>query len=129
MYEYAARLERIIDADTFDLHVDLGFGIGVTHRIRLAWLNAPEKNTPQGRAARQYVQDWFDEHGPHLLLRTFKDKREKYGRYLGVIEAGGRSLNADLRANGLAVEYDGGTRTAVPAQGQQGDAQPPTPVR
>lgn len=128
MYEYAARLERIVDADTLDLHIDLGFGIGVTHRIRLAWLNAPEKNTPQGRAALNYVQAWCDEYGPNLMLRTFKDKREKFGRYLGVIDAGGRCLNADLRAEGHAVDYDGGSRTPVPAKSSQGDAKASPPV-
>lgn len=124
MYEYAARLERVVDADTLDVRVDLGFGVWVNQRIRLLGLNAPEKNTQEGKEAIAYVQAWLNDVGPELTLRTVLDRKEKYGRYLGTIVAGTRILNADLITDGHAVDYDGGRRTLP----RQGEADPTLPV-
>lgn len=118
MYVYGARTERVIDGDTLNVIADLGFGIHLSQRIRLLGINCPEHGTPEGDAATAYTTAWLAEHGPDLTLRTVLDKREKYGRILGVIMAGARTLNDDLVTAGHATPYDGGKRTLP---GQQGE--------
>ena len=125
MYEYAARLSKVVDGDTVDLVVDLGFHIHVAQRIRLLGINCAEHGTIAGDDATAYTKAWFDQHGPDLILRTVMDRTEKYGRMLGRIIAGGHTLNDDLVTDGHAVDYDGGKR-ALPAQ--PGEPHPPTPV-
>jgi micrococcal nuclease len=122
VYEYAARLVKVVDADTLDLDIDVGFNIHTRQRVRLAGLNAPEKNTPQGQDAIAYVHAWLNDLGPDLTVRTVLDKREKYGRLLGTVIAKTRNLNADLITNGHALDYDGGRR-ALPGRGE-----PPAPA-
>lgn len=125
MYEYSARLQRVVDADTVDLDVDLGFHVHVHQRIRLLGINAPERGTIAGNDATAYTKAWFEQYGPNLVLRTVRDLDDKYGRMLGRIVASARILNDDLITAGHAVDYDGGRRTPP---GQQGEANPPTPV-
>lgn len=107
MYEYRARLVRVVDGDTLDLCVDVGFGWSFVDRFRLAGLNAPELATPEGKAARAWVENWLNEADADdpwpLVVRTQRDRREKFGRYLGTVSIGGRQLNADLIAAGHAV--------------------------
>jgi micrococcal nuclease len=125
VYEYAARLIRVVDGDTLDLDVSLGFDIHISERIRLAGVNCPEHGTLSGDNATAYTTQWLAQNGPDFILRTTKDKKEKFGRLLGTISAGERTLNVDLLTDGLAVPYDGGKRL-LPAQ--QGEADPTLPV-
>jgi endonuclease YncB( thermonuclease family) len=79
--------------------------------------------TAEGKAARQFAEGWLNTHalipgihvtesGWDVLVRTHKDRREKYGRYLADVFAltGDQSLNLDLLSAGHAVPYDGGKR-------------------
>jgi micrococcal nuclease len=120
MYQYRARLIRVVDADTLQLAIDLGFSVSVEQTVRLTGLDAPEKHTPAGAAATAFTAAWLAGHpGPYLLETT---KREKYGRYLGTVRsADGACLNADLIAAGHAVPYSGGPRTptAAPATAEE----------
>ncbi|MEU8469582.1 thermonuclease family protein [Streptomyces sp. NPDC029006] len=111
MYLYAARLAAVIDGDTIDFDIDLGFGIWTRQRIRLAGLNCPEHGAPDGASATAFTSDWLAQHASELVIRTRKDHREKYGRMLGVVLAGVANLNAELVASGHAVPYDGGRRS------------------
>lgn len=124
MYEYAARLTRVIDGDTADLLIDVGFHIHVAQRVRLRGVNCPEHGTLAGSNATAYTNQWLAQHGPDLTVHTVLDRTEKYGRVLGRITANGRCLNDDLVTDGHAVAYDGGKRT-LPRQGQP---DPPEPV-
>ena len=114
-------IEKIVDGDTIDFIVDLGFGLsygrGKHLRVRLLGINTPEVRGTEkeaGLAAKQFVVDWFTRHeGRPLFLKTVKDKTGKYGRYLGEIlaqEPEGaipefHNLNRDLLATGHAVPY------------------------
>ncbi|MFE1451997.1 thermonuclease family protein [Streptomyces olivaceoviridis] len=118
MYVYGARVDRVVDGDTLDTTVDLGFGIQLFQRIRLLGINCPEHGTPEGDAATAYTRTWVADHGPTFILRTELDRREKFGRVLGMLISGARTLNEDLIAAGHAVRYDGGHRTLP---GQQGE--------
>jgi micrococcal nuclease len=115
MFTYLGAVEKVVDGDTLDLQIDLGFGVFTRQRVRLLGLNAPEHNTADGKAATAFVQAWTDQHGPVFTVTTEKDKKEKYGRYLATIYADGVSLNEDLVAAGLALPWDGNGKRPVPA--------------
>lgn len=110
MFEYRCTVLRVVDADTLHVEVDLGLDLRTRLTIRLDGVDAPEMSTPEGVAARDFVLGWVAEPGP-LTLRTTKDRREKYGRYLGVVHGQyGPSLNAVLVTAGHAKPYTGGRR-------------------
>lgn len=114
MNVYPAALERLVDADTYDLDIDLGFGIRTRQRVRLLGLNTPEKNTPEGKAANVWAADWLTQHAPDLVVRTHR--KEKYGRWLATITAAdGACLNTALLDAGHAALYDGTGPRPAPA--------------
>lgn len=86
MYDYYADVLAIVDGDTIDVRRDAGGDLWQVMRIRFNFINAPEKNTPEGKQAK----DWLirlltnpDGTFKPIYLFTVKDKKEKYGRYLG----------------------------------------------
>lgn len=109
-YEYRATVRRVVDGDTLDLAIDLGFECTLVTRVRLLGLNTPEvvgASKPQGLASKLFVQQWCDGRGGEVLVRSYKAKlREKYGRWLVEVwspDGQGSSLNQELLARGLAV--------------------------
>jgi micrococcal nuclease len=109
-YEYRATVRRVVDGDTLDLAIDLGFECTLVTRVRLLGLNTPEvvgASKSLGLASAAFVQQWCDNRAGNVLVRSYKAKqREKYGRWL--VEAWsadgqGSSLNQELLARGLAV--------------------------
>lgn len=104
LYTYEATLQRIVDADTVDLIIDLGCSVTIKERCRLYGINAPEMRTPEGKAAKKYVEGLLDPQAK-VLIKTHKDKRGKYGRYLVTICYGSTTVNDMLVRDGHAVEY------------------------
>ena len=116
MYEYRATLARVIDGDTYDLVIDLGLRVHTTARVRLRGVDTPETHGvpkgsaewTRGRAATTFVREWFAEHGPQFVIRTFRDRTGKFGRWLVEVE----DVDADVRlseallAAGHAVAVD-----------------------
>lgn len=108
MYEYLARVVRVIDGDTIEVDVDLGFKIRQTVIVRLFGLNAPELPTPEGKAAKEWLTKQIE--NQTVTIRTVKDRKEKYGRYLAFVDAwverlqSTQSINAMMVAEGLAVK-------------------------
>jgi len=89
MYQYAATVERVVDGDTLDVSIDLGFGIAVKQRLRLANINAPEMSTPEGVASQAWLSSILTV-GTRVLVETkkapgAKDKRDLYGRYVATV--------------------------------------------
>lgn len=118
LYTYKAFLDRVVDGDTVDLVIDLGFDIQYKCRCRLYGINTPESRTKDlkekelGLSAKAYVQDWFNWNGP-CFIETMKDGKGKYGRILAKIYADEEMkvcLNEQLVDAGHAVEYFGGKR-------------------
>lgn len=109
MYLYRATVLRIVDADTIHADVDLGFDIRRRDSFRLAGINAPELSTAAGKEAKAYLERLLpkDAAGAYLpvTIRTEKDRREKYGRYLAWIELDGKTVNEILVEQGYAVRY------------------------
>lgn len=106
MFTYDAIVERVIDGDTIDVHVDLGFDIWHSVRLRLSDLDTPEVGTPEGKAAKTYVKDALE--GECVTIVTHKT--DKYGRYLAEVFIRGNSFNKSLIDLGFAKPYDGGKR-------------------
>ena len=122
MYTYKATLLRVVDGDTCDAQIDLGFDVSVKKRIRFAGINAPESRTrdlkekAKGLAAKDRVKAILAENPSFTLEST---EIGKYGRVLGKIHidvldgAEGLTqicLNDQLVKEGHAVEYYGGKR-------------------
>ena len=104
MYEYRAELKRVVDGDTYDLRVDLGFHVSKQIRIRMLGIDTHETygvkkesdEYKQGMVEKQFVEDWFDE-ADSIFVETEKDGKGKYGRWLArVFNESGESLNATL---------------------------------
>ena len=110
LYQYQARVLRVIDGDTVQLDVDFGFDVRQRMTVRLYGINAPEMNTPEGKAAKMHLAMLIVE-GMVLELQTLKDKREKYGRYLAVLMLkmpgpdGRVNVNQMMVEDGHAVPY------------------------
>ncbi|KIG11604.1 hypothetical protein DB30_03124 [Enhygromyxa salina] len=116
MYEYQATLTKVIDGDTYDLEIDLGLRVHTHARVRLRGIDTPEtygvprdsEQWRQGQAAKRFADDWLAQHGPELRVRTFKDRKGKYGRWLVEIEDPntGDNLNDQLVEAGHAKVVD-----------------------
>ena len=111
MYEYQATIVKIIDGDTIDVSIDLGYSCWLhKQRIRLHGIDTPESRTRNkqekkyGLLAKKFVQE-FVPVGSTAILKT--KKKGKYGRYLGDFKVGRKWLCKELLANHHAVEYTG----------------------
>lgn len=102
---------KVVDGDTVDFTVDLGFNISHKVRVRLYGVNTPElkSGSDDAKLAKKFAQSWLDS-ASDLTIETFKDSSDKYGRFLAKVYDGDRCLNADLLTKGLAVPYFGGLR-------------------
>ena len=116
MYEYRAKVEKVVDGDTMDLSIDLGFDIHYASRVRLKGIDTPESRTRNleekklGLAAKARVVE-FCPVGSTVTLKTSKDGKGKFGRILGEIIVDSVSLNKTLVLEGHAVEYFGGKKS------------------
>ena len=114
---YSAKLVRVVDGDTADAMIDLGFNVWVKNRIRFMGVDAWESRTRnkeekvKGLAAKAYVKDILEnsDEGKFLLKSHGVGK---YGRVLGELFVKGneQSVNQLLIENGHAYEYDGGKK-------------------
>jgi micrococcal nuclease len=114
LYEYKAALIRVVDGDTVDLRVDLGFSIYKEDRFRLAGINTPELHAkdPAERERAQQAKAKLEAllQAPTLVVKTRKDSQEKFGRYLATILVGELDVVAELIRLGHGVPYEGGAR-------------------
>jgi micrococcal nuclease len=98
-------LNRVIDGDTIEVRIDLGWGITLEKQIiRLAGINAPELPTPEGVKSTNMLGTYLGAGTQSLTIDTIKDKREKYGRMLGIIYVGNININEQMVATGYAKE-------------------------
>ena len=118
MYEYPCKIVRVVDGDTVDVDIDLGFSHWIhNERIRLYGIDTPECRTRDaeektaGLLAKKFVEDALHVGGTYTL--TTKEKG-KFGRYLGVIMLSDRtSINAVLVTEHLAVPYHGQSKQEI----------------
>lgn len=114
-YVYKATVAKVIDGDTIDFVVDLGFNVKLAIRSRLYGIDTPEVRTQKGRDVRDMLRAMLPV-GLQVVARTFKDPYDKYGRWLAIIEGPVTgtgepvNLNQWLVDNDYAKAYDGGKR-------------------
>lgn len=119
MYEYAGTIIKVIDGDTVDVDIDLGMDVHIKQRLRIMGIDAPEINA--AGTAGEESRDWLRRYllrGDTVIIRTVKDRREKYGRYLASIQAAPTAwegvmpidIGTELINAGHAVAYTGGAR-------------------
>lgn len=104
VYFYDAVIEKVVDADTVDIVVDLGFRIKARIRTRLLGINAPEVSTSEGKVARDYLRGMLL-CGMSVRVQTFADPKDKYGRWLATIWLEDLHINQHLVSKGMAVPY------------------------
>ena len=111
MYQYKIKkINKIVDGDTFDLDIDLGFGITISHRVRLKGINAAETRTldleekSKGLVAKEWLKKELSREGEWIIETT---KEDKYGRYLGTLYCVGDSVTVNERMlnEGIAEPY------------------------
>lgn len=87
MFSYKAKLIEVIDGDTVDLQIDLGFSVCISERFRLYGMDAPEIKTEAGKVTKAWLQATL--FGKELFVQTIKAKRgakvDKYGRFLAIL--------------------------------------------
>ena len=79
LYTYKAYLDRVIDADTILVTIDLGFSVSIEQRLRLRGLDAAELNTPKGITSKKFVEASLKD-CKFLIIKTHG--KDKYDRYL-----------------------------------------------
>lgn len=119
MYEYRVKqVLKVVDGDTIDVDIDLGFNISYTQRVRLAGIDTPESRTLDkvekalGLESKKHLAELLKS-AKQIVIRTEKpDSTEKYGRILGwlFIDGATESVNASLVSSGYAWDYLGETK-------------------
>ena len=119
MYEYFVKeVKNVVDGDTIDVIIDLGFDILFASRVRLAGIDTPESRTTDkaektlGIEAKEYLKKHLKD-AKSVVIRTEKmDSSEKYGRILGWVYVNGESesLNNKMINDGYAWGYLGDTK-------------------
>jgi micrococcal nuclease len=119
MYEYFVReVKKVVDGDTIDVVIDLGFSILFESMVRLAGIDTPESRTTDkmekalGLESKKYLE-YRIKAARNVVIKTEKlDSSEKYGRILGWIylDGEGNSLNTEMIEKGYAWGYLGDTK-------------------
>jgi micrococcal nuclease len=109
---------KVVDGDTIDADIDLGFSISLEKRIRLAGVDTPESRTADANEKKYGLQskEWLKhkvENAKNILIKTeLPDSTEKYGRIIGhlFINDQETSLNDQMVVEGYAWTYKGDTK-------------------
>jgi micrococcal nuclease len=117
MYEYRIKnVIKVVDGDTIDVDIDLGFNISYTQRVRLAGIDTPESRTKDlyekklGMESKEWLKNALS-HAKTIIIKTEKpDSTEKFGRILGWLYVNDVNLNKAMIDQGYAWEYLGGTK-------------------
>lgn len=119
MYEYKAKITKVIDGDTIRADIDLGFDIILYKQtIRLYGVDAPESRTRDleekyyGNLAKDFLKRYIKNNNI-VILKTKLDKKGKFGRILGEIYLNNLNLNQLLIDENLAVSYHGQSKNDI----------------
>ena len=129
MYEYRCKVVKIVDGDTVDVDIDLGFGVWLKkERIRMFGIDTPESRTRDldekkyGLMAKDYITKLLDDEGG-IVLKTRKDAEGKYGRILGELwrttDFADKSINDYMIEKHHAVAYHGQSKEEIAISNQK----------
>jgi micrococcal nuclease len=119
MYEYRVKkLINVIDGDTIDVDIDLGFDISLLRRVRMAGIDTPESRTTDkaekvlGLESKEYLKKIMKDSKSIVIKTELPDSSEKYGRILGWVYLDGatKSINEQMIEDGYAWPYMGETK-------------------
>ena len=122
MYEYRCKITRVVDGDTVDVDIDLGFGVWLhKERVRIYGIDTPESRTRDleekkyGLAAKEFVKEFVrDKGGSNIVLRTQKyDAKGKFGRILGDFFVKGVTVSSVMIERHHAVAYHGQSKEDI----------------
>ena len=122
MYEYSCTVERVVDGDTIDVTLDLGFDILHKCRVRLYGIDTPESRTrnldekARGKMAGSFLKKSVEE-GEKVIIQTkLKDSKGKYGRVLGEVVVDNKNINKLMIKKNLAVAYFGQSKEEIESE-------------
>ena len=122
MYEYGCTVTRVVDGDTIDVILDLGFSVLHKCRVRLYGIDTPESRTrnkdekARGKLAAKFLEDSIN-NGKQVILRSkLKDSKGKYGRVLGEVIVDDININELMVKRYLAVKYYGQSKQDIEAE-------------
>jgi micrococcal nuclease len=119
MYEYRVKkLVGVVDGDTIDVDIDLGFNVSYSQRVRLAGIDTPESRTKDkfektlGLESKEYIKSKLKDATDIVIKTELPDSSEKYGRILGWLFVDGslKSINEQMIEDGYAWSYMGDTK-------------------
>jgi micrococcal nuclease len=126
MHEYKCIVTRVVDGDTIDVDIDLGFGVWMRkQRIRMYGIDTPESRTRDleekkyGKAAKKFLEGLLDDPNG-VVLKTHKDGKGKFGRILGEMwrttDFADKSINEYMIEKHHAVRYMGQSKDDIAEQ-------------
>ena len=119
MYEYKCEIDRVVDGDTVDVILDLGFSILHKARVRLYAVDTPECRTrdkdekARGLLAKNFILQAVKAGKKFVIQTHLKDSKGKFGRVLGTLVIDELNINEALVDNYLAVAYYGQNKNDV----------------
>jgi len=120
VYEYNCKVKRVVDGDTVDVLIDLGFDIAYASRVRLYGIDTPESRTrdkdekARGLISKDFLKSWLDKGS--VVIRTRKDKKGKFGRILGEMIVDDININELMIEEHHAVKYHGQSKDDIEAE-------------
>ena len=116
MFDYMCKVTRVVDGDTVDIELDLGFKLSKKDRVRLTGIDTPESRTRNlaekklGLEAKEFLKAWCKAHKGDIIIHT--ESEGKYGRLLGALYSSNseQSVNDLMLEAGHAWPYDGGKK-------------------
>ena len=123
MYEYKCNIIKVVDGDTVDVDIDLGFGIWMKdERVRIMGIDTPESRTRDkeekvfGKLAGAYLTKHINEAKRITIKTEYEDAKGKFGRVLGQVWCDGVNINAKMVDEHYAVAYHGQNKADVEAE-------------
>ena len=124
MHEYKVKIRRIVDGDTVDVDIDLGFDTILSkQRIRLYGIDTPESRTRDkeekfyGKLSAKFLKEQC-KNNSEIFLKTYLDKKGKFGRILGELIVEGVNINKMMIEKYMAVEYHGQSKDEIDKEHQ-----------
>tara|TARA_R100001143_G_C3286265_1_gene99072 strand:+ start:33 stop:455 length:423 start_codon:yes stop_codon:yes gene_type:complete len=119
MYEYKCTIDRVVDGDTVDAIINLGFSVMFKSRVRLYGIDTPESRTRNkdekalGLLSKDFLKNKI-ESGNEIVLRTkLRDSRGKFGRVLAVVVVDGEDINQLMIDNFYGAAYFGQSKDEI----------------